>query len=721
MITNKVDIKYNMQALDRDFDVYLLEKQGYTKSEIEEDFGGKVPKNINFNKSLIPDLPTNEYHALSVVYSSGAKCFVLFEKEEQEQQRFLDLVEETDDCRVRKIDLLNEEECNAVFFGHGGKLLLGQLLFNSMKAPKNAAFQYNNLTGKLYYFKPEWTKKDKQHPSRKSCIWGLEIKLESGMHLSLHVKTFRRTENVYKGPKYIFDKRTGIFRRKLKSDQNVTDLYEIRAYKDNHNVVKFLDFYDYDLWSRCRLGILDAFLQEVEEKLGQYIKVTLIERDDYNELELTDDEKKALTTEAINKIHEKGIQIVDAVKDEESTEFMNLLSETINTYYGICATVGEVVNEKYNLRIIHNEKYYDNREDTKDPHQDNFPGCIVQHVTIEDFKKQIVEKKKDKKKDSKEPAALRKVMHELVIKADLIPNVITGVDWQQYGFGDTWTFISCKNNELERGKERSHTFFVMKIKTNGCFEKYTFSDAEILLDEEQSKIAAAYEVFYQKKGKDNAIDGLVYSDIENIHCIVRTNEFTMPDIRRLGEGLKLTDDRDEINRDEILEYLGLFQQEVPEEEEYISETMLLLQKLPAVTNKKKIRTAINMKGGAGKRFNRFMHQNFGLWISAEVKNKDFEEDYKLENVLNIKYSMGESFPGANDEIVNYFVGDKREGLKTSLQNACIVRTIRSMKNEIEFETLMKLMAVEFVREERYTVLPFPFKYLKEYQNMMGCN
>ena len=105
-----------------------------------------------------------------------------------------------------------------------------------------------------------------------------------------------------------------------------------------------------------------------------------------------------------------------------------------------------------------------------------------------------------------------------------------------------------------------------------------------------------------------------------------------------------------------------------------------------------------MKGGAGKRFNRFMHQNFGLWISAEVKNKDFEEDYKLENVLNIKYSMGESFPGANDEIVNYFVGDKREGLKTSLQNACIVRTIRSMKNEIEFETLMKLMAVEFVRE-----------------------
>ena len=80
MITNKVDIKYNMQALDRDFDVFLIEKQGYTKSEIEEDFGGKVPKNINFNKSLIPDLPTNEYHALSVVYSSGTKCFVLFEK-----------------------------------------------------------------------------------------------------------------------------------------------------------------------------------------------------------------------------------------------------------------------------------------------------------------------------------------------------------------------------------------------------------------------------------------------------------------------------------------------------------------------------------------------------------------------------------------------------------------------------------------------------------------
>ena len=31
---------------------------------------------------------------------------------------------------------------------------------------------------------------------------------------------------------------------------------------------------------------------------------------------------------------------------------MNLLSETINTYYGICATVGEVVNEKYAFRCF---------------------------------------------------------------------------------------------------------------------------------------------------------------------------------------------------------------------------------------------------------------------------------------------------------------------------------------------------------------------------------
>jgi len=38
-------------------------------------------------------------------------------------------------------------------------------------------------------------------------------------------------------------------------------------------------------------------------------------------------------------------------------------------------------------------------------------------------------------------------------------------------------------------------------------------------------------------------------------------------------------------------------------------------------------------------------------------------------------------------------------------------------DEIAFEDQFPLMAVDFVRNGQYTVVPFPFKYLREYAKM----
>ena len=49
--------------------------------------------------------------------------------------------------------------------------------------------------------------------------------------------------------------------------------------------------------------------------------------------------------------------------------------------------------------------------------------------------------------------------------------------------------------------------------------------------------------------------------------------------------------------------------------------------------------------------------------------------------------------------------------------------IRMMHNkdwssaEIAFDELLPLMDVEFVRNDQLTVIPFPFKYLREYQKL----
>ena len=79
--------------------------------------------------------------------------------------------------------------------------------------------------------------------------------------------------------------------------------------------------------------------------------------------------------------------------------------------------------------------------------------------------------------------------------------------------------------------------------------------------------------------------------------------------------------------------------------------------------------------------------------------------------MNIKYEYN-----INDDLDGnvfvYYVGDKSK--KRSYPNACCMRKVISLGEHIEYEELLPLMTVEFVRNSQYTVLPFPYKYLREY-------
>lgn len=63
----------------------------------------------------------------------------------------------------------------------------------------------------------------------------------------------------------------------------------------------------------------------------------------------------------------------------------------------------------------------------------------------------------------------------------------------------------------------------------------------------------------------------------------------------------------------------------------------------------------------------------------------------------------------------YFVGIIGEGMRTNVANAANIRMIEPYKESaLRFEELLPLMNVTFVRNGQLTVVPFPFKYLREY-------
>lgn len=68
----------------------------------------------------------------------------------------------------------------------------------------------------------------------------------------------------------------------------------------------------------------------------------------------------------------------------------------------------------------------------------------------------------------------------------------------------------------------------------------------------------------------------------------------------------------------------------------------------------------------------------------------------------------------------YFVGTPGDGMGVSLNNAATIRIIETEKNnryEKVKNILMPLMNVLFVRNNRLTVIPFPFKYIREWAEL----
>ena len=91
----------------------------------------------------------------------------------------------------------------------------------------------------------------------------------------------------------------------------------------------------------------------------------------------------------------------------------------------------------------------------------------------------------------------------------------------------------------------------------------------------------------------------------------------------------------------------------------------------------------------------------------KLRGKERREEL-LQSCLDIKLFE----EGGNQY---YFVGTIGEGMRWNIQRASVVRKIEGYHGApLMFEQLLPLMKVSFVRNGQLMVVPFPFKYLREY-------
>ncbi len=685
-----------MENINADFDVFRVEKA-----------------NKDYYKYNILDSAVYEFKAAAVQWTFGATALVLFRKGEVTEQQFKEsIMKEYEDVKIQKIDLFDSEQCSNCFYFENR--LLAQLLINSMRTPKHEAFMYNNLTGKLFYHDPSWKHKDKL-TGKVNFIRFLEIVIDPGMYLNLEHKTFKRYDRESNGL-YVIDSKTGEFRKKLKTDTNVIT-YKEGSLPHNHFRVDNFDITDITHFRKSKMGVMEQFLRDVNDNLSKYISIDIVEREDAQQFDISNLEKKGISElEYGEMLQKKGVVIVDENDSEISKDIVAKLQEELEKYYHVKAAVGNLSGDAYNIRIIHDGEYYAENE-MHDPHSDNLKGYIVQHITEE------AEHFTNIKGSSPD---IKKIVQELIIKGDVRERMISIFDWKRLDSGKDWTFVLRKKIKTKFGENVEHmnfgnkkafnyyNYYRLKIDGNGKMEFDAFCDSNQSETEEWNKICYAYDFVEDKHhGVQNHVEGLMYSNIDNIHAILLTREKTLPNISALMDTLIETDAKERVSKEILLKAINDFETEYIAAWEIISEWKNKLSVETEMITKKSIKKILNMKSGTASKFNRFLHQKYGIWIDGELRKGEFEYLYQIGNLLNIKYDYNEN-DYLDGRAFVYYVGAKGNNKKTKYPNACCMRKVISLGETLEYEEALPLMTVEFVRNSQFTVLPFPFKYLREY-------
>lgn len=487
--TNQLIANFDYSKIDELYDIYkITNEKGFSKSP------------------YILDSPVLENSVLSVCYTLGQSFYILLKKKLDNKEVIKSIIEnssKSDELTFERVDSTN------VY-----RNILLQLFFNALKSPKSEILSFNNLTGHLYVFHPELIQRRKFKGKSVICqIPCIDFKVDIDLSIQLRLTTFTslrykkqlECNKIDELPKYALSFGNS-FRRKLKDDKE--DVFVIRQFPGKKNEIPFLDMENLNKFSKSKIGLLEEIISLFNSNYSDIIQISFKEIYDYNSIDYT--RKKAVENEKaiLNCLNKKNIRIVDLVDDKYSKGLIDYIVELFKNKYNINVIKSEtVLQNSYNICVIHNKEYYDG---VNDPHDIKYKNTTVQHVTLEDFADNA-------------QSALSTIVHEILIKEDLNNRKITLFDWEKMNFDSKMTFA-----KYIIGKDVDRYFF-MDIEKDGSF---TIKEEKLDLIN-MSEHIELINAFNDGKKRFDKFKDLVMDSIENINIIHETPFFTIPEMKKI--------------------------------------------------------------------------------------------------------------------------------------------------------------------------------------------
>ncbi|MGN0607506.1 MAG: hypothetical protein ACI4JM_13395 [Oscillospiraceae bacterium] len=592
--TNKVFPHFDYCEIDNQYDIFCLETS---------------KKYINRGAQII-DAPLLNKNVKAVLFEKGRRFYVLLKRSSDNLSNLKSVLSDTEYGSSISISHRKSNEIS------DHQLL--QLLINGLASKNHPLLRFNNLTGHLYVFMPEWIKKGKEN-----IVWSiptLEIKALEDCVIKLNVRTFTSTKLKNKitfvkkqfdeYPKYVLSSDNYLRRKTTEDKENKLPDFIPRQIDNQKNGITFLNISNIKAYEATKIGVLTKV---VESFNSRYLGMARIEFQTIEKFTTIDTKATAKENESSVKLFlsDRRIKIIDCVNNQQSKMFCQNIADMIFEKYGCKVKLGSRLDpNELNIRLIHNKEYYDSTQN--DPHQDDLSGYAVQHVTFEDF-------------SHNSKYAVSTVIHELIVKDDISKGKISLFDWSKLEFDKDVAFGISLEGENPR-------YYFMTVKPDG---KFVFSEQQMDLFE-MNEYSTCVKIF----DDDKQVNGVIRFAEDDILVIRNTEMFTLPEFQELNEELK---------------------------------------------------------NG-----------------NTALRSKDCRDEY-LASVTEIR-----SYHDNNMDY--YFVGVCGSGMRPTVQNSAVIRCVEQVKTgNRDFSRLLPLMNVSFVRNGQLTVIPFPFKYLREYVKSLKDN
>lgn len=512
--------------------------------------------------------------------------------------------------------------------------------------------------------------------------------------------------------------------------------------KSVKSTIKFMSYSSFSNFNDSRIGILRDFLQFINLNVGDgQEEKALIRLKPWK----YDSEKEQLIepAESVDKLLERCVSrlkdrlyltVLDSAEDEQEMGEARKIVEEGLSMFGLAFSKHKP-SEACEILLCYDKCHYKNGKikDRKLSYLGRHPNAVTQEISFDTIKylKEINKKSYSKALES----VIKMVIVCLAIKDDI----------KRRGRMDIASKELCSlpvENDvhfaIRTHLNKDDAYSIMSIRPTGEISFKRFFAKDPVTNSDCLKIVRAYEP-YKTGHPDPSITVLAWKDINDIYIFRSTGEHTMTDIEALYQALMSTNKK--ISISDFWQYFDEFEDELvssrPDVEEKVSSYRKEIQErfdkkkmqFGGKYEYKKFQTAIS--GPVGKRrplyedFSKFLEEKKHILLDPHIRKKENVERFGLGNIKNVHVFPTPDYygdGGNKGHSITYFAGvTKSYNLMNGIPNGILYKTVENSPNkpfdESFIKDLLKMCTAQFVKLGNNTVLPFPVKYLREYEQM----